>query len=177
MTKLTPLQAAFVRAYCANPLDGSAAYVAAGGSKRRAKQGASEMLKVPAVAEAIEKFRGKVEEKAQITAARVLEEYAKLAFLDPRQFFDDSGNLIDVHKLPAEVAAALAGMDVVTERVGYDGEGKPMFSAVRRIKFADKKAALDSVARCLGMFKDKLEVSVDETLAEKLARAKDRTGT
>lgn len=70
MADLTTLQAAFVREYAANPLDGAAAYVRAGGSKRRAKQGASEMLKVPAVAEAIKAAMKRHEERAVRRADR-----------------------------------------------------------------------------------------------------------
>jgi len=39
---------------------------------------------------------------------------------------------------------------------------------------ADKKGALDSVARHLGMFNDKLDLKVTDALAERLARARKR---
>ena len=45
---------------------------------------------------------------------------------------------------------------------------------ISKLKLSSSKAALDSIARHLGMFKDKVEVSVDETLAERIARAKAR---
>lgn len=53
------------------------------------------------------------------------------------------------------LAAALSSMEVVTERAGE------LELAVRKIKFSDKKAALDSIARHLGMFKDKTELTGD----------------
>jgi len=83
MAKLTPLQAAFVRKYVANPTDGAAAYIAAGGSKRRAKQGASEMLKVPAVAEAVKKGIQKLDAKAErdgLAVRRDIEKATRMAF-------------------------------------------------------------------------------------------------
>lgn len=83
MAKLTALQAAFVRKYVANPTDGAAAYIAAGGSQRRGKQGASEMLKVPAVVEAIEKGIKKLDAKAErdgLAVRRDIEKATRMAF-------------------------------------------------------------------------------------------------
>jgi len=109
--------------------------------------------------------------RTEITQDRVLQEYAKLAFLDPRAFYDENGQLIDIHKLPADVAACLAGMDVAYEK---DEDGK--VTQVRKIKFADKKSALDSVARHLGMFNDKLslDAKVSVSLAEKMEQVIER---
>jgi len=45
---------------------------------------------------------------------------------------------------------------------------------VLKYKLADKKGALDSVARHLGMFNDKLDLKVTDALAERLARARAR---
>ena len=76
------------------------------------------------------------------------EEYGKLGFLDPRKFYDEEGSLIPVHKLPAEVAAALTGMDVASSVNAADES----FETIKKIKFADKKGALDSIAKHLKMF-------------------------
>lgn len=98
-------------------------------------------------------LRAELAKRNDITQDRVLREYAKLSFLDPRKFYDDEGDLIPVHKLPADVAAALTGMDVQTIFT-KDGE---MMGDLKKIKFADKKAALDSVAKHLGMFIERHE--------------------
>lgn len=172
---LTARQKRFAQEYVKD-LIGSEAAMRAGYSPKRAKQTSRDLLTDPAVQGYVAKLQAEKAKRCEIEADRVLAEYAKLAFLDPRKFFDEHGNLIPIPKLPPEVAAALAGMDVTTERVGYDEEGKPQFAAVRKIKFADKKGALDSVARCLGMFKDKMELSVDESLAEQVRRATERSG-
>ena len=94
-------------------------------------------------------------ERTEISQDRVLAEYAKLAFLDPRRFYDETGALKPVHLLDADVAAALVGVDVVDS---FDKENQST-TTTKKVKFVDKKGALDSVARHLGMFKDKVEVS------------------
>jgi phage terminase small subunit len=98
-------------------------------------------------------LRAKIAKRNDITQDRVLKEYAKLAFLDPRQFYDETGELIPVHKLPANVAATLTAMDVQSI-FGKDGN---TIGDIKKIKFADKKAALDSVAKHLGMFIERHE--------------------
>jgi len=153
---LTKRRKRFAQEYIVD-LVGSDAAVRAGFSESRAKQTAYELLNDPDVQAYVAKLQAERSKRCEVTADMVLDEYAKLAFLDPRQFFDENGNLLDVHKLPPDVAAALAGMDVVMERMGEDEKGKPVYAAVRKIKFVDKKGALDSVARCLGMFKDKMD--------------------
>ena len=155
---LTPKQARFVEEYLVD-LNATAAARRAGYSERMADKIGSQLLGKTRVAEAIQAAIDERSRRTEITADRVLQEYAKLAFLDPRRFYNDAGSLIPVHQLPDDVAAALAGMDVVTERAGKDADGNSEFATVRKIKFADKKAALDSVARHLGMFSDKLELS------------------
>jgi len=155
---LNPKRKRFAQEYLKD-LVGSDAAVRAGYSPGRAKQTASDLLADPDVQAYVAKLQAERAKRCEITADMVLAEYAKLAFLDPRKFFDEHGNLIDIHKLPAEVAAALAGMDVSVERVGEGEQGKPQFAMVRKIKFVDKKGTLDSLARHLGMFIDKVEHS------------------
>lgn len=152
MTELTAKQQRFVDEYLID-LNATQAAIRAGYSKKTAGQIGDENLKKPEIASAVKKAMEKREKRTEITQDRVLQEYAKLAFLDPRRFYDEDGNLIPVHKLDGDVAAALAGMDVAEINV----EGVQV-GQTKKIKFSDKKAALDSVARHLGMFTDKSEV-------------------
>ena len=113
-----------------------------------------------------------------ITSDRVLEEYARIAFANLGHIveWDDKG-VMKVRE-PDELGA-------VAELVQSAGSGKPY-----RIKLYDKKAALDAIARYLGMEpllpaapqQDELLADDGEdprrTLARKLARlaAEDDTG-
>ena len=145
------------------------AALAAGYSKSVARTKAylwvSSSKHKPHVFEAISEAQQKRAERTEITQDRVLQEYAKLAFLDPRRFYDSSGNLIDIPSLPADVAAAISGMDIAVEKAGADDSGAPVFAQVRKIKLADKKGALDSVARHLGMFNDKIGVALNGSVS------------
>jgi phage terminase small subunit len=153
---LTPKQALFVQEYLVD-LNATQAAIRAGYSKRTAKSAGQRLLTNVDTAKAISKAQEKRSERTEIEQDRVLEEYAKLAFLDPRRFFDGYGTLIPIQELDADVAAAITGLEV---KRSFNKHNET-FDILIKIKFADKKAALDSVARHLGMFVDRLEVGGD----------------
>ena len=151
---LTPKQIRFVDEYLID-LNATKAAIRAGYSTNRANAMGHENLTKPDIAAAIEAAMKARSERTEITQDRVLAEYAKLAFLDPRRFYDEHGALKPVHLLDADVAAALVGVDVVDS---FDKESQTT-TTTKKIKFVDKKGALDSCARHLGMFTDKVEHS------------------
>jgi phage terminase small subunit len=150
---LTPKQQAFVKEYLCD-LNATQAAIRAGYSVKTAKSVGAENLTKPDIDAAIQEALQKRAERTEISQDRVLEEYAKLAFHNPQDFYDDQGNLIEVHKLPRDVAAAITSMEV-----SVDAEGK---SKLQKIKLADKKGSLDSVARHLGMFNRKAKPRPEE---------------
>lgn len=152
--KLTAKQTQFVAEYLID-LNATQAAIRAGYSKRTAEWQGPQLLGKTHVAAAVAESMKARSARTEVTADRVLAEYAKLAFLDPRRFYDDTGALKPVHLLDADVAAALVGVDVVDS---FDKESQTT-STTKKIKFVDKKGALDSVARHLGMFIDKTELT------------------
>jgi len=157
---LTDKQEAFCVEYLRNGMDASAAYRSVYKSKMNSASvgvNASKLLNGTKVALRIRELLAPALKKNEITVERIAAEYAKLAFLDPRKFFDAAGALIPVHKLDADTAAALGGMDVAMERDGEDEDGKPLYSPVRKIKMIDKKGALDSLAKWQNMFIERVE--------------------
>lgn len=167
---LTPKQAKFVEEYLID-LNATQAAIRAGYKPHKARQMGSENLSKPDIAKAIQEQMEARSKRTEISQDRVLQEYAKLAFLDPRKFYDEAGRLIPIRQLPEDVAAAIAGMDVFSEKIG-EKDGVPEYAEVRKIKIADKKGALDSVARHLGMFNDKLSLDgkLSVSLAEKMEK-------
>ena len=155
---LTDKQRRFVDEYLID-LNATQAAIRAGYSAKTANVIGPENLVKPRIATEIQMRMKAREQRTEITQDMVLREYAKLAFLDPRRFYDTNGGLIPIHSLPADVAAALSSMELTVARSGNDADGKPEYEDVKKIKFIDKKGALDSIARHLGMFVDKIEHS------------------
>lgn len=92
--------------------------------------------------------------RTEITADRVMEELARVAFFDLRRVFRPDGTLIPVADLPEDVAAALAAVDLATV-----AKGEGAVEHIAKIKAADKLRALENLARHLGMFRERVEVS------------------
>lgn len=145
---LEPRQERFVQEYLID-LNGTQAYMRAepGTTEKSARTLASRMLAKVNVQKRIAAERSKTAAKLELTRERVLAEYTKLAFFDMRQAYHDSGALKLPHELDEETAAAIAGY----ETVEMDGGGKdapPL--QVRKVKWADKRAALDSIMKAQG---------------------------
>lgn len=168
--ELNPKQAAFVREYLVD-LNGKQAAIRAGYSEKTAEVQASRLLSNAKVAAAVKHSMEKRETRTEITQDRVLREYARLAFFDPRKLFNGDGSPKPIGELDDDTAAALAGLDIMEEFAGT-GEDRVFVGYTKKYKIADKKGALDSVARHLGMFNDKLELTGSIELASRLARAK-----
>lgn len=107
----------------------------------------------------------------EVTVERVVREFARLAFVDVRKLYRDDGEPIPIQELDDDTAAAIAGVEVVTER----GKGEdPGVTVVRKYKLADKRASLADLGRFLKMFVDRVEVSGAVTISERLRRAEER---
>lgn len=136
----------------------SRAAVAAGYSKKNPDVEGSRLLAKPLVQELIACFAKKTAAKLEITAERVLNEIAKLAFMDPRKFFLADGSPIPIQDLDDDTAAALAGMDVFEEYEGQ-GEDRKFVGYTKKFKLTDKGQNLERLGRYLKLFTDKVEAS------------------
>jgi phage terminase small subunit len=145
-------QRVFCLEYVGNGFNATRAAKKAGYSAKTADSQGSRLLKNAKVAAAIAAFTGKACAKREITAERVLDEIAKLAFFDPRRMFRADGTLVPIQELDDATAAAIAGLDVKTlfEQSVPVGE-------LKKIKIADKGANLERLGRYLKLFTDKVE--------------------
>lgn len=162
---LTGKQLRFVDEYLVD-LNATQAAIRAGYSEKTAYSVGHENLSKPEISQAIETKRAELAAKTGITQERVLQELAKIGFANIRnavkwgaklafpQDDDDSKSaepyilndvaLIDSADLDESTAAAISEISRTKD-------------GALKIKFHDKKGALDSIGRHLGMFKDRVE--------------------
>ena len=159
---MTPKQAAFVDEYLID-LNATQAAIRAGYSAKTAGVVGHENLKKPEIAELLSSRMAAREGRTEITQDRVLLELSRLAFLDIRKAFDASGNLKEVCELDDDTAAAIAGIEI-SESVGESGA----VTRLKKIKFSDKRASLDLAGRHLGMWNDKVALTIETTTDEEL---------
>lgn len=158
---LTPKQALFVQEYLVD-LNATRAYKAAGYSQKSAEVCASQLLRNPKVQAVIAKKTDKRMDRLEISADRVLQEIARLAFFDPRKFFNSDGSAKQVHELDDDTAMALAGMDVA-EMFEGSGDQKHAYGLMKKFKLADKGQNLERLGKHLKLFTEKVETSGEIT--------------
>lgn len=173
-TELTPKQALFVSEYLANGLEGKKAAISAGYSIKTADSQASQLLSNPKVAAEIAKRHGKRLGKLEITADKVLQELAKLAFFDIRKFYNADGTLKPIPELDDDTSAALVGMEL-EEAYEHFGKGQSKPNGIlKKIKMADKGQNLERLGRHLKLFTDKVEVDATPAMSALIRSVRER---
>jgi len=148
MSKLSNKMELFCQEYLVD-LNATQAAIRAGYSEYTAKEIGYENLTKLHIQERIKELQKHRAEKLGITQERVLKEYARLSFFDIRKIYTEDGRLKEVRDLDDDTAAAIMGIDAV---ILSRDEGQSVQESVKKYKMADKKGALDSVAKHLGMF-------------------------
>lgn len=164
MASLTPKQEAFARHYIETG-NASEAYRRAYdvGPKTKADtvhDTASKLLQHPQIAHRITELQQAVARRHDVTVDRIVRELALLGFanmLDYVRTTDQGDAYVDLSDLTREQAAAISEIIVEEYR---EGGGEAARDVKRtRFKLTDKRAALESLGKHLGMFKDIRELT------------------
>lgn len=154
--RINARQARFVTEYLID-LNATKAAVRAGYSEKSAEKIGSRLLGNPGVSAALSEKQGQRLKRRDITAERVLDEIAKIAFLDPRKLFTSDGSLVPIHELDDDTAASVAGLEV-NELSEGEGDQKHAFGLQKKVKIADKLRGLEMLGKHLKLFVEKIEL-------------------
>ncbi len=143
------------------------------------------MLMRPEIQRRVRELNEAKLKRIQVSSDRTMQELGAVAFADIRRIFTEDGKLIPVHRLPADVAAAISSIKVERRRVknGYTtdlvtGKRVPNYEDEEtvEIKRYDKVAALTIFAKhfkIVGSEEDGVN-ALASALADRLDRAKQR---
>lgn len=181
---LNPKQKLFVAEYLKDK-NGKQAAIRAGYSPKTAEVQASRLLSVVKVKAAVDEALGKVHKKLDISAERIREELARMAFADMADYVDigvdGSVRVKSFGEMPEGSSRAIAG--IKERRVIRSGDdGDTFLEATLEYKHHDKLRALELLGKDQGMFKERVEVDfpdekpqIDEAerkVAERLKKIK-----
>lgn len=167
MAGLSPKQQRFVEEYLID-LNATQAAIRAGYSKKTASEMGYENLNKPQILDAITHAKAERSARTEITQDMVLQELAKIGFADIRNVaawgstpvVDEDGSmtypveLINSAEIDDKTAAAISEVSLTAQGV--------------KVKMIDKKGALDSIGKHLGMFTDKVDhTSSDGSMSPK----------
>lgn len=156
MAGLTPKQLIFCKEYLID-MNATRASIEAGYSKHSADSQGSRMLKNVKVKAYIDKHSRKRLEKLDITADKVMQELANIAFFDPRKMFNENSGLIEIQDLDDATAKAIGTIKLRKEKMDSD-----TFAETMEVKPNDKLKALDMIMKNMGMYEKDNEQSKDE---------------
>lgn len=146
--KLTDKQEMFCKEYVRES-NATKAAILAGYSKDTAGVIGCENLTKLNISARIKELRKEAAERYSISFERILQEYSRLAFYDIRGLYDTNGQLKNIKDIDYDNAAAITSLesDELTE---YQEDLLVKIGKTRKVKLADKKAALDSLCKVLG---------------------------
>ena len=145
----------FCREYIHNGGNGTRAYmkVYPAAAYNSARALASELLTNLNILERIKELRTEREKRLDVSGDKIIRELAKLAFFNSQDLYDDDGRVKPIHELDRDTAAAITSIEVV-ERVTGDGDTGAL-EFTRKIRMADKKAALELLGKNQGLWETK----------------------
>ncbi len=149
MAKLTDKQRRFVEEYLID-LNATQAAIRAGYSVKTAKEIAAQNLTKLNISNEISKAMAERSRRTGVTADRVIEELAKIGFVNISNVVDlNTGKILT--DTPKEDLACIQSVKVKSTEFGKD----------REVKFYDKKSALELLGKHLGIFTDKVDINAN----------------
>lgn len=150
---LTPRQQQFCAEYLID-LNATQAAIRAGYSAKGANVTAAQLLAKPNISAHIAELKQQRINDTGVTAARVIEELALIAFSNVDDFrLDQNGNLVMKDGTRPERMRAIASKRHKVKRMGDDDPGELVECD---IKLWDKNKALDTLCKYLGLLKAEL---------------------
>lgn len=152
---MTKKQKRFVEEYLID-LNATQAAIRAGYSPDTANEQGSRMLANVSIRTHIDKAMAERSKRTGVNADRVVMELAKIAFINAADVINADDATLRDDAVP-EDTAAIQSVKVKTIPT-KDGEG-----IEREIKMADKIKALELLGKHLGMFRDKVDLTVEHS--------------
>lgn len=108
------------------------------------------------------------EKRTEVTQDRVINELAKIAFMDIRKLYTENGQLKNIADIDGNTAGAISSLETLEEYDGY-GDDREKIGDTKKVRLLDKTKALELLGRHLGIFNDKLDINIKEKEEKKNA--------
>lgn len=113
----------------------------------------SKLLRNAKVQEYIANKMKEREKRTEVTQDMVINELAKIAFLDVRKLYTANGQLKNIADIDDETVGAISSLETLEEYDGH-GDNREKVGDTQKVKLSDKTKALELLGKHLGMFSD-----------------------
>lgn len=183
---LTAMQEAYCQSYIKTPENQSQAAIDAGFSPNTAHVKASVMMRDERIQKRIADLMEERNKRMRVSADYVLMRLVEIDQMDVLDILNDDGGMKPIAEWPKVWRTSLSAMDIATIKTTQaslqkeNGEAdlsvEDVEHILKKVKWPDKVKNLELIGKHVDVnaFKERLEVSGTVTIAERMAKARDR---
>ncbi|WP_417647861.1 terminase small subunit [Enterobacter hormaechei] len=171
---LTAMQEAYCQSYIKTPENQSQAAIDAGFSPNTAAVKASNMMRDERIQKRIAELMEERNKRMRVSADYVLMRLVEIDQMDVLDILNDDGSLKPIREWPKIWRTTLSGFDLSSTIMNMNEDS--IETILKKIKWPDKVKNLELIGKHVDVnaFKERLEVSGTVTIAERMAKARDR---
>ncbi|WP_449540982.1 terminase small subunit [Enterobacter ludwigii] len=171
---LTAMQEAYCQSYIKSPENQSQAAIDAGFSPNTAAVKASVMMRDERIQKRIAELMEERNKRNRVSADYVLMRLVEIDQMDVLDILNDDGSLKPIREWPKIWRTTLSGFDLSSTIMNMNEDS--IETILKKIKWPDKVKNLELIGKHVDVnaFKERLEVSGTVTIAERMAKARDR---
>ncbi|MDM3156630.1 terminase small subunit [Citrobacter sp. Cf122] len=173
---ITAMQEAYAQEYTKCPENQTQAAINAGFSPNTAAVKASVMMRDERIQKRIAELMEERNKRLRVSADYVLLRLVEIDQMDVNDILDDEGGLKPVSQWPKVWRTSLSAMDINRIRMAGKDDEDDIESTLQKIKWPDKVKNLELIGKHVDVnaFKERLEVSGTATIADQMAKARQR---
>lgn len=171
---LTAMQEAYAQEWIKCPENQTQAAINAGFSPKTAAVKASVMMRDERIQKRIAELMEERNKRLRVSADYVLLRLVEIDQMDVIDILNDDGGLKPISQWPKIWRTTLSGLDISTTITNFDET--TLKNMLKKIKWPDKVKNLELIGKHVDVmaFKERLEVSGTVTIADRMAKARDR---
>ncbi|POP42140.1 terminase small subunit [Superficieibacter electus] len=171
---LTAIQEAYCQEYIKSPEDQRGSAIRAGYSEKTASKFASQNMRDERVQKRIAELMEERNKRTRVSADYVLLRLVEIDQMDVIDILNDDGGLKPISQWPKIWRTTLSGLDISTTITNFDET--TLENMLKKIKWPDKVKNLELIGKHVDVnaFKERIEVSGTVTIADKMAKARQR---
>lgn len=173
---LTAMQEAYCQSYIKTPENQTQAAINAGFSPNTAHVKASNMMRDERVQKRIAELMEERNKRTRVSADYVLLRLVEIDQMDVIDILDDEGGLKPVSQWPKVWRTSISAVDINRIRMAMKDDEEDIESTLQKIKWPDKVKNLELIGKHVDVmaFKERFDVNVNVTIADRMAAARKR---
>lgn len=173
---LTVQQEAYCQEYVKCPENQTQAAINAGYSPNTAGKFASQNMRDARIQKRIAELMEERNKRLRVSADYVLLRLVEIDQMDVIDILDDEGGLKPISQWPKVWRTSISAVDINRIRMAMKDDEEDIESTLQKIKWPDKVKNLELIGKHVDVnaFKERMEVNVNVTIADRMAAARRR---